>query len=192
MTRVCIIGDGVAGSSAAVFSAKVGFETHIFGKDDTKIHKAYLLNYPGIEQIDGTEFITTVRKQAVQFGAEFHECYVEKINKKSDDFRLKTEDGLKYRADYIILASGYNRAVAKDLSVEFTQDGRVEVNIRCKTSLDRVYAVGSITCNDDMQAVISAGQGATAVISIVDNEREGKPHDFDTQRNIDQYDLDYV
>ena len=70
MPDVIVVGDGPAGLSAALFTAKNGLDTVVFGTDDTTMHKAYLYNYLGIEEIHGTEFMETARDQVRDHGAE--------------------------------------------------------------------------------------------------------------------------
>ena len=48
MTKAIVIGDGPAGLSAALFLAKNGVETTVFGQDNTAMHYAELHNYLGI------------------------------------------------------------------------------------------------------------------------------------------------
>jgi hypothetical protein len=76
MTTVMILGDGPAGLSAAVFLAKNGCDTHVFGKDTTSNHKALLLNYLGIERIKGTDFQKIARAQAEHYGARLYNTSV--------------------------------------------------------------------------------------------------------------------
>ena len=57
MTDVLIVGGGAAGLSAALFTAKNGLETTVFDTDTTWLHKAHLFNYPGIQSVDGSNYL---------------------------------------------------------------------------------------------------------------------------------------
>ncbi len=65
MADVIVIGGGPAGLTTALFAAKNGLSTTVFDTDQTWMHKAHLFNYPGIGSIDGEEFLTTLRAQAL-------------------------------------------------------------------------------------------------------------------------------
>ena len=53
---VVIVGDGPGGLSAAVFLAKNGLSTVVYGQDKTAMHWALVKNYLGFPEIHGTEF----------------------------------------------------------------------------------------------------------------------------------------
>ena len=56
MAKVIVVGDGPAGLSAALFTARGGHETVVYGEDKTAMHYADLHNYLGIEQVLGSDF----------------------------------------------------------------------------------------------------------------------------------------
>ena len=114
MTDVIVVGGGPAGLGAALFTAKNGLETKVFDTDGTWMHKAHLFNYLGIESIDGTEFMEESRAQVEGFGAEIHEEEVTGAASFADHFLVETDEN-DYEADYLDLATGTDRTLAKDL-----------------------------------------------------------------------------
>ncbi len=179
MARVAIVGDGPAGLSAALLLAKNDVETVVFAQDGTAMHHAHLFNYLGIEEIGGSEFQATARRQVTAQGAELRDAEVTTIDPADGDgFVVRTADG-ELHADYVILAgSKQARELAAALGVE--RDGRVPVDTENRTEVDRLYAVGRVVRPERSQAIISAGAGAVAALDILSREAGKDVHDWDT------------
>ncbi len=184
MSKILIVGDGPAGLSAALLLAKKDEEAHVFGKNTTKMHQAYLYNYPGIKQLDGTEFIETTREQCRYFDAEFHDTKITGFERKGDGFAISDEDGHQYEGDYLIIATGhFMRKHPSELGVEADDSGRILIDDHARTNVDGIYAAGVVTRTKKIQVAVSVGQGTAAALDIVDREQDGMPHDFDTRAN---------
>lgn len=184
MGETLIVGDGPAGLSAALLLAKKGERARVFGKDKTKMHQAYLYNYPGIKQIDGSEFIETTREQCRYFGAELYDRKITEFDKNNDgdEFVLTDEVDDQYIGDYLILATGhFVRNYSSELDVETDEAGRVIVDDHARTNVTNAYAAGVATRTQRIQVTISVGQGAAAALDIIDKEQNGVPNDFDTR-----------
>ncbi len=180
MTDVIVVGGGPAGLSAALFTAKNGLETTVFDTDDTWLHKAHLFNYLGIDSVEGTEFVEQSREQVEGFGAEIKQGEeVTEVSKGGDGFSVNTEDG-EYDASYLILATGADRGLVKDIGAEFTDHAVVDVDVTMETSVEDAYATGAMVRVEEWQAIISAGDGAAAALNILSKEKGEKFHDFDT------------
>ena len=180
MSDVIVVGGGPAGLSSALFTAKNGLDTKVFDTDKTWVHKAHLYNYLGIESIDGDEFLDTARSQVDFFGADFHEDEeVTDVEQTEDGFVVKSDDG-EYESRYVVFATGTNRRLAKDLGCEFTEHAVVDVGVSMETSVENAYATGAMGRIEEWQAIISAGDGAAAALSILSKEKGEKFHDFDT------------
>lgn len=182
MYDVIVVGDGPAGLSAALFTAKNDLDTLVFGQDETSVHKAYLKNYLGIEEVDGTAFIETAREQVESFGAEIKDREVVGVAETLDGFEVSTEFD-SFEAEYVVLATGYGREVAERLGCEFeviNDTDVVKVDRNNETSIDNVYAAGWTTRPEKIQAAVSVGAGAIAALDIL-SDVKGQPfHDFDT------------
>ena len=184
MPDVAIVGGGPAGLSAALFTAKNGLETVVFDTDETWMHKAHLFNYPGIRSISGSEFMELTRGQVRDRGADVRVGEeATDVESTGDGFAVETEEGA-YDADYVVLATGADRSIAEDLGVDFADDGTVDVDLDTETSIDDLYATGAMVRDEEWQAVIAAGDGASAALDILSKEKGEHFHDFDVPDDV--------
>jgi thioredoxin reductase len=180
MTDVIVAGGGPAGLSAALFTEKNGLDTRLFDTDGTWMHKAHLFNYLGIDSEDGTEFVEGARTQVDGFGVDRHQDEeVTGIQSTEDGFAVTTDDG-EYESDYVVLATGADRALADDLGCAFTDEDVVDVDVTMETSVADAYATGAMVRAEEWQAIISAGDGAAAALNVLTKEKGEHFHDFDT------------
>ena len=177
MAVVVVIGGGPAGYSAALFTAKAKLDTVLFETNETKMHNAYLYNYLGIPEIHGTELIKIARRQAEKFGAKVREEKIMKIERKGQKFVIETASGNHEEAKYVVIATGLNDDLLKQIGVGYEGDA-VKVDRHGQTTVENVYAGGWVT-RSKSQAIISAGDAAAAAIHLIAKET-GKPYkDFD-------------
>ncbi|HUC38898.1 MAG TPA: thioredoxin-disulfide reductase [Candidatus Acidoferrum sp.] len=115
--NVIIIGSGPAGLSAAIYTAREGFNPLLIAGS---ISGGQLLlttdveNMPGFPNgVQGPELIEMMRKQAEKFGTRFIEEDVTKVDFKSRPFRVSTASE-EYQAHTVIVATGAN---AKTLGI---------------------------------------------------------------------------
>lgn len=174
MTDVIVIGDGPGGLSAALFLAKNGKQVTVFGQDKTAMHYAMLRNYLGIEQMHGSEFQKTARKQVTALGAEIRDERVGEVVKTDNGFEVKTEEGDELLARYLILSEGKSPRLATMLGLEHDAETGVAADRNGLTNLPNVYVVGRLARPGRSQAIISAGDGAAAAIDILSREK-GEP-----------------
>ncbi len=115
MHDLIIIGGGVAGFSAAIFAARRGLKVLVIGKDvgGQANFTDLIENYPGREEVGGYELVSTIRKQAEKFGAQFMEAEVSNIKTPAGSFVVSAY-GKQYKAKSLILAYGKN---PQDLAV---------------------------------------------------------------------------
>jgi thioredoxin reductase len=177
--RVIIVGDGPGGLSAALFLAKNGMEVTVFGQDETAMHHAMLYNYLGVPEISGSDFQQVARAQVERFGVEIRASKVNGLAAWDDGIEVETADGERHQAAYLVLAEGKAAALARELGLAEGEDG-IEVDRRGRTAFERVYVVGRSTNRSRSQAIVSAGEGASAALDILSREAGKDVCDFDT------------
>ena len=177
MATVTIVGDGPGGLSAALFLAKNGHDVTVYGQDETAMHYAYLYNYLGIPEIDGSEFQQVARDQATSQGATIHDEEVTSVS-ADGSLEVSTASGAT-NCDYLILTEGKAPDLAKSLGLA-EADGAITVDENMRSSLDNVYVVGRAVRPNRSQAIISAGAGAVAALDILAREAGKDVQDWDT------------
>ena len=101
-----IIGSGPAGLTAAIYTVRYNLKTLVVGQDFGLITEAHKVeNYPGFESASGVEIMEKINAHAIKLGAEVVNDTVTGIEKRGEDFIVKT-GSKKYHAPTIIIASG--------------------------------------------------------------------------------------
>ena len=180
MPRIIIVGDGPGGLSAALFLAKSGHPVTVYGQDQTPMHHAQLHNYLGVQSIRGSDFQQQARKQVEEHGATILDEEITGVGVVDVEVTARAASLPPVTADYLILAGGKTaQRLARDLGLP-VDNGRVAVDNECRTTLDRVYAIGRLVRPERSQAIISAGAGAIAALDILSREAGRDVHDWDT------------
>lgn len=109
-TDILIIGQGPAGLSAAIYTARAGMRTLIVGCAPKVAGDYEIDNYFGFtETITGKELIERGRAQAAKFGVEMRCDRVLAVHQNGEQrFVAKTEEG-EIEATALILATGVSR-----------------------------------------------------------------------------------
>jgi len=98
--RVVIIGGGPAGISAAIYAARAGLTPVIIAPPmggQLQGKGVDVENYPGMVNVTGPAVISTMRTQAIAFGASFEADLVTKIDASTRPFKVHTNT-----SDYVI------------------------------------------------------------------------------------------
>ena len=115
-----IIGSGPAGLSCAQYASRSNLSTLVI---DSPLPNSQLMNiwelenYPGVyPAVNGFDFLTTMQNQAKDFGAEFQNLQIEKIEKDetTQKFVISCQDE-NFSAKAIVVATG-----AKHRTLEIT------------------------------------------------------------------------
>jgi len=106
---VVIIGGGPAGLAAGQYAARGKLKTIILDKSPTAGALAYssrIENYPGLTRpIPGKELLDIMRKQAIDFGAEYIETQIIGVN-ISDEIKEAIAMDRAFRGKTVIIATG--------------------------------------------------------------------------------------
>lgn len=179
MAVVGIVGDGPGGLSAALFLAKNGQDVTVYGQDNTAMHYAYIYNYLGIPEIAGSSFQKIARRQVEEFGADLVDAQVTGVEATDDGFQLTVENHPTRLVDYLILTEGKNAPLAEALGLG-DPEGGIAVDRSGRSSVDGVYVVGRSVRPTRSQAIISAGDGASAALDILARVNGKDTQDWDT------------
>ena len=142
------------------------------------MHYALLNNYLGIRQMAGSEFQGIARQQASSAGASMVDSEVESVSGSQGEFTVVSGDRSE-SADYLVLTEGRNAPLAESLGLDVSEDG-VAVDRSGRSSIDGVYVVGRSARPSRSQAIISAGDGATAALDILAREAGKDIQDWDS------------
>ncbi|MFA9501762.1 FAD-binding protein [Natrinema sp. H-ect1] len=189
MRDVCIVGGGVAGLAASIFTARAGLDTLVVdGGESILARNASLENYPGFpDGVDARRYLQLSREQARTAGAEFELGRVTRAEPVDETdleagFRLETEGGEPLEARRVIAASWSDSDYLVPLDVGRIQRGSkhfVNVDGAGRTAVDGVYAAGRLA-EEPHQAIVAAGHGAKVGLAAVHDSDANFYHDWVT------------
>jgi thioredoxin reductase (NADPH) len=116
--RVCIIGSGPAGFTAAIYTARANLEPILIEGGGATIEPFTLPggqlmitteveNYPGFPKgVEGPELMDLFRAQAQRFGTRIRTADVTAVDLSARPFRVTVSDGVVVTADAVIIATG--------------------------------------------------------------------------------------
>ncbi|WP_070120379.1 NAD(P)/FAD-dependent oxidoreductase [Bacillus marinisedimentorum] len=178
MHDVLIIGGGISGLSAAVYTAYGKLDTVVLDTETSQIKRVGTLrNYPGVLETSGEQLLENMRKQAESFGAEVQVNEVKNIEPQEGGFSVETETGTM-SAKYVIVATNIKTDLLENLGLslivnEKVPSGKIKqvegVGFDGVTSRENLYIAGLLT-GLSSQSVIAAGQGAQLGVDIVTRE----------------------
>ena len=194
---VLIVGGGVAGLSAGIFTARAGLDTLVVSEGESILERnAHLENYPGFPAgIDARLFLRMTRDQAERAGVEFEDGRVTDLAERGDGdgFAVTTESGEGYAADRVVAASWKDASYLREIDVGVIDRGSkafVDVEEGGRTDVDGVYAAGRIA-DEPHQTVVCAGHGSKVGLAVIHDSDANYYHDwvtpdgYFTERGID-------
>lgn len=104
-----IIGGGPAGITAGIYASRLGMKTLLITKSfgGQVARKAVdIENYPGFEKISGPDLVQKMEKHLKSLKIDIELDQVLKVEKKGNNFVVKTEKGNQLSSKSVILASG--------------------------------------------------------------------------------------
>lgn len=183
-----IIGAGPAGLTASIYASCFHLKHVIIGKvlGGQMVLAPDILNYPGFETISGRELTERMVNQVKKRGGELVIGSVSKISrfpflsfqgKEVNGYEIQTQEGKKYQAKALILATGTERRKLNvPGEIEYTGKG-VHYCATCE-KLDYEGKVCGVVGggNSALQAAVELSQAARKVYIIYrGNELRGDP-----------------
>jgi thioredoxin reductase (NADPH) len=180
---VAVVGGGVAGRTAAIFTARHDFETVVFDTGSSILRRnAHLENYPGFPAgVSARLLLEMMAEQAERAGCEFREAEVTHVDDAGgEEFVVETAAGEELTAEYIVAATkNATDYLAGIDGVGIVDRGKtfVEVDERGRTGVDGLYAAGRLA-GKPHQTVVSAGHGAEVAVTLLEDADKPFYHDW--------------
>jgi thioredoxin reductase len=179
---VTVVGGGVAGLSASVFTARHGFDTLVLDAGGSILRRnAHLENFPGFPAgVNARHLLDLLGEQAEAAGAERREATVTRVERVDDGFAVETDAGERHRTRYVVAATKNAVDYLAPLDgVGIADRGKafVDADDRGRTGVDGLYAAGRLA-GKPHQAVVCAGHGAEVAVTILEDDDRPFYHDW--------------
>jgi thioredoxin reductase len=181
---VVVVGGGVAGLSAAVFTARHGLATTVLDSGESILRRnAHLENFPGFPAgVNGRHLLDLLEEQAADAGCEQVTAIVSRIGTTDGGFVVDTDAGDRYRAAYVVAATKNEAGYLDDIDgVGIIDRGKafVDTDERGRTGVEGLYAAGRLA-EKPHQAAVCAGHGAEVGVTILEDDDRPFYHDWVT------------
>lgn len=104
---VVVVGDGMAGLTAAMYTVRANYKTLVIGTGESQLIGSMLVeNMPAVEAQPGFQIIEKLRCQAESFGAQCYYGHVFGIEKSNNNFVIHVDDDTEYLSRAVIIATG--------------------------------------------------------------------------------------
>jgi thioredoxin reductase len=165
---VTIVGGGVAGLSAGIFTARHGLDTLILDAGESILRRnAHLENYPGFPGgIDSSLLLDMIEDQADDAGCVQREGEVTNVERTGADSVIAAT---KNTTGYL---DGIDGLGILDRGKAF-----VDTDERGRTGVSGLYAAGRLA-EKPHQAITSAGHGAEVAVTLLEDIEKGFYHDW--------------
>lgn len=179
MYDVVIIGGGISGGSAALYTSMGKLKTAVLDTGQSQIKKvSTVFNFPGIQKISGDDLIATIEQQAKKSGTRWIDDEVVKIEREAETYKIHTTSGTVVKSIYVVIATNLNVTLLTQLGFELAVNEKVPsgkikkvINLQPdgQTDMENLYVTG-LLAGIPSQAVVAAGHGTKVGIDIVSKE----------------------
>ena len=190
MREVLVIGGGVAGLQAAVFTAKAGLDTLVLsGGEPLVCSTDKIQNLVTRERIAGDEIIDTGRERVRSLGGEIKDTTVTKLTREDTPgpFTATTDTAETHTAQSVIVATaeefGFLEPLRDELDFvsgregEFTMERHIETD-KANQATDNLFAAG-LANTWEYQTSVAIGDGAKAAVNLISDRRDAAYIDHD-------------
>lgn len=179
---VVVVGGGVAGLNAALYTARAGVETTVVNDGESILRRnAHLENVPGFPAgVNSRTFLDLLEEQAEEAGVRSVEGAVVAVETDEDGFRVETADGDVYEADYAIAATKSSPDYLDSFDLDLDDQGSktyVNADERGRTGVDGLYVAGRLAAEPHQTAVV-AGHGAKVGLTVIEDSDVPYYHDW--------------
>ncbi|TKX86003.1 FAD-dependent oxidoreductase, partial [Halorubrum sp. SS5] len=185
---VVVVGGGVAGLSAAVYTARQGLDTLVVDPGGSILRRnARLENFPGFPLgVDARRLLDLLGEQAETGGADRLDARVTRVALADGEpdaadgdaadadgdarFAVTTDDGDRFGARHVVAATKNEVGYLEDLDgVDIVDRGKayVDADERGRTGVDGLYAAGRLA-RKPHQAAVCAGHGAEVAVTLLE------------------------
>lgn len=185
MRTITVIGGGIAGLQAAVFTAKAGEDTLVLDNSQSLVENtSNIQNLIGHDSVAGHELLNSGEEKLEEFGAEKKEETVESLEKIDEGLKVVTDED-EYETEYVIIASAGILDYIEIDAIEY-EDGAEGANMMDKHVVtdesnkagEKVYVAG-LANSWEYQTSICIGDGAKAAVNMLSDLRESAYVDHD-------------
>ena len=181
-TDVLIVGGGVAGRSAGIFTARHGMDTLIVDTGESILRRnAHVENFPGFPAgVNPRQLLDLMGEQADRAGCERHEGRVTLVEQTDDGFAVETASGDRFRTEYVIAATKNTVDYLDEIDgVGLVDRGKtfVDTDEQGRTGVEGLYAAGRLA-EKPHQAVVCAGHGAEVAVALLEDDDRPFYHDW--------------
>jgi len=179
---VIVVGGGVAGLSAAVFTARHELDTLVADSGESILRRnAHIENFPGFPAgVNGRQLLDLLEEQAKEAGCEQVTATVASVENIEEGFIVEIDTGDSYRTKYVVAATKNAVGYLEDVDgVGIIDRGKafVDTDERGRTGVDGLYAAGRLA-EKPHQAAVCAGHGAEVGVTILEDEDRPFYHDW--------------
>jgi thioredoxin reductase (NADPH) len=180
--EVVIVGGGIAGLTAGVFTARHGFDTLVVDGGESLLRRnAHLENFPGFPAgVNARQLLDLLTEQAEEAGCERLNREVTLVESTEEGFVVETADGERIQTTYVVAATKNEVSYLDSVDgVGIIDRGKafVDVDEGGRTGVDGLYAAGRLA-EKPHQAIVCAGHGAEVGVSILEDDKRPFYHDW--------------